>query len=57
MDADTWYRQLGHMSEKRTKTVLTKGKLPGLKSIDLDFCEDCQREVEESQFLEGDKVS
>jgi len=27
------------MSEKEMKAMLSKGKLPGLKSIDLDFCE------------------
>ena len=28
------------MSEKRTKVMLSKDKSPGLKSINLDFCED-----------------
>jgi len=27
------------MSEKEMKVMLSKNKLPGLKSIDLDFCE------------------
>ena len=29
------------MSEKGMKVMLSKDKLPWLKSIDLDFCEDC----------------
>jgi len=29
------------MSEKGMKVMLSKDKLSGLKSIDLDFCEDC----------------
>ena len=29
------------MSEKRMTVMLPKNKLLGLKSIDLDFCEDC----------------
>ena len=29
------------MSEKGMKVLLSKGKLPGLKAIDLKFCEDC----------------
>ncbi|RVW44994.1 Retrovirus-related Pol polyprotein from transposon TNT 1-94 [Vitis vinifera] len=32
---------LGHMSEKRMKMLLSKGKLPELKSIDFDMCESC----------------
>jgi len=30
-----------HMGEKGMKVMLFKDKLSGLKSIDLDFCEDC----------------
>ena len=55
MDAGTWHHRLGHMSEKGMKTTLTKGKLSGLNSIDLDFCEDCLRKAEESRFLEGNE--
>ena len=40
VDAGTWRRRLGHMSKKVMKVMLSKGKLPGLKSIDLYFCED-----------------
>ena len=29
------------MSEKGMKVMLSKDNLSGLKSIDLDFCEDC----------------
>ncbi|KAL5799969.1 hypothetical protein ACOSQ3_033067 [Xanthoceras sorbifolium] len=29
------------MSEKRTKTLLSKGKLPNLKVVDVGLCEDC----------------
>ncbi|KAL6323541.1 hypothetical protein AAG906_039119 [Vitis piasezkii] len=32
---------LGHMSEKGMKMLLSKGKLPELKSIDFDMCESC----------------
>ena len=39
MDVGAWHHRLGHMNEKAMKTMLTKGKLPGLKSFDLDFCE------------------
>jgi len=35
-----WHHRLGHVSEKGMKAMLFKGKLPGLNSIDLDFCED-----------------
>ena len=36
-----WHRRLGHMSEKGMKMLLSKGKLPELKSIDFDMCESC----------------
>lgn len=41
IDCTTWHRRLGHMSEKGMKVMLSKGKLPGCKSLDLEFCEDC----------------
>ena len=36
-----WHRRLGHMSEKWMKMLLSKGKLPELKSVDFDMCESC----------------
>jgi len=36
-----WHRRLGHMSEKGMKMLLSEGKLPELKSINLDMCESC----------------
>jgi len=40
MDAGTWYHQIRHMNEKE-KAMPSKGKLPGLKSINLNFYEEC----------------
>ena len=40
-DASLWHRRLGHMSEKGMKMLLSKGKIPKLKSINLDMCERC----------------
>ena len=40
-DTNLWYCRLGHMSEKGMKILLSKGKLPELKSIDFDICESC----------------
>ena len=40
-DISLWHRRLGHMSKKRMKMRLSKGKLPELKSIDFDMCEGC----------------
>ena len=40
-DTSLWHRRLGHMSEKGIKMLLSKGKLPELKSIDFDMCESC----------------
>ena len=36
-----WHRRLGHMIEKGMQIVAAYDKLPGLKSVDLDLCEDC----------------
>ena len=38
-DTSLWHHRLGHMSEKGMKMLLSKGKLPELKSIDFDICE------------------
>ena len=40
-DTSLWHRRLGHMSEKWMKMLLSKGKLPELKSVDFDMCESC----------------
>ena len=40
-DISLWHRRLGHMSEKGMKMLLSKEKLPELKSIDFDMCESC----------------
>ena len=40
-DISLWYSRLGHMSEKWMKILLSRGKLPELKSIDFDICESC----------------
>lgn len=40
-DAELWHCRLGHMSEKGMKHLCSKGKLPGLKTVDMDLCEDC----------------
>ena len=41
IDTSLWHRRLGHMSEKGMKMLLSKGKLPELKSIDFDMYECC----------------
>ncbi|XP_020266354.1 uncharacterized protein LOC109841827 [Asparagus officinalis] len=38
--SNLWHRRLGHMSEKGMKIMHTKEKLPGLKSVEIDMCED-----------------
>ena len=40
-DTTLWHRRLGRMSEKGIKMLLSKGKLPELKSIDSDMYESC----------------
>ncbi|WVZ03536.1 hypothetical protein V8G54_024342 [Vigna mungo] len=36
-----WHRRLGHMSEKGMRIMHSKRKLPSLRSIEFDMCEDC----------------
>jgi hypothetical protein len=36
-----WHQRLGHMSEKGMKIMHSNGKLQGLRSIEIDMCEDC----------------
>ena len=40
-DTSLWHRRLDHISEKGMKMLLSKGKLPELKSIDFDMCKSC----------------
>ncbi|KAL5811668.1 hypothetical protein ACOSQ3_026618 [Xanthoceras sorbifolium] len=39
--SNLWHQRLGHMSEKGMKTLLSKGKLPDLKAVDVGLCEHC----------------
>ena len=41
IDTSLWHRRLSHMTEKGMKMLLSKGKLPELKSINFDMCESC----------------
>ena len=43
VDSDTmlWHNRLGHMSEKGMKVLHSKKVLPGLKCVNMDFCESC----------------
>ena len=38
-DTSLWHCRLGYMSEKGMKMLLSRGKLPELKSNDFDMCE------------------
>jgi hypothetical protein len=40
-DSTLWHLRLGHMSQKGMKELLSKGKLPQLKSVESDLCEGC----------------
>jgi hypothetical protein len=43
VNSKLWHLRLGHMSEKRMKILLSKGKLPALKLVESNICEDCIR--------------
>ena len=36
-----WHQCLGHMSEKGMKMLASKGSIPDLKKVTIDFCEPC----------------
>ncbi|XP_059627399.1 uncharacterized mitochondrial protein AtMg00300-like [Cornus florida] len=40
-DHNLWHQRLGHMSERVPKIMHSKGKLPGIQAIDIDFYESC----------------
>ena len=40
-DVSLWHNRLGHMSQKGMKELLSKGKLPELKNVHFDKCENC----------------
>lgn len=40
IDSDIWHCKMKHLSEKGMKIFHSRGKLPGLKALDLEFCED-----------------
>lgn len=40
-NADLWHCRLGHMSKKGMKVMWSKGRLPGLKTVEVGLCEDC----------------
>jgi hypothetical protein len=40
-DSKLWHLRLGHMSKKGMKVLLSKGKLPELKSVESNLCEGC----------------
>ncbi|KAJ6719001.1 hypothetical protein OIU79_006796 [Salix purpurea] len=55
--ADLWHYRLDHMSQKGMKQLLSRGKLPEPKSVDLSTCESCimgkQKKV---SFLKGGRT-
>ena len=36
-----WHNKIGHMSDKGIKVLHSKKVLPGLKCVNIDFCESC----------------
>ena len=38
-DTALWHHRLGHMSEKGMQILQSRKLLPGLKQVDLEFCE------------------
>ena len=36
-----WHNRLGHMSAKGMKVLHSNNVLPGLKCVNMDFCESC----------------
>jgi len=55
-----WHQRLGHMSEKGMKLMVSKGKIPNLKHVDVGPCEHCifgkQKKVSFSKTSKSSKV-
>ena len=60
VNSKLWHRKLGHMSEKVMNLLVSKGKLPDLKSVDVGLCEDCiygkHKRVNLSKFARTSKA-
>ena len=41
IDAGQWYNKLDHISQEGMRELLSKGKLPWLKTVNFDMCESC----------------
>jgi len=55
-----WHQRLGHMNEKGMKLMVSKGKIPNLKHVDVGPCEHCifgkQKKVSFSKTSKSSKV-
>jgi len=40
-NSSRWHQKFGHMSEKGMKFMISKGKIPNLKHVDVGPCEHC----------------
>ena len=40
-DTSLWHKKLGHMSQNGMKLLHSNKFLPGLKCVNMDFCESC----------------
>jgi len=40
-DMTLWHHRLGHMSEKGMQILHSRNLFPGLKHVDLEFCDNC----------------
>ncbi|KAI9153156.1 hypothetical protein LWI28_006810 [Acer negundo] len=40
-DPNLWHQRFGHISSQRLKCLHSRGKLPGLKSVEVDFYKSC----------------
>lgn len=40
-ESNLWHQRLGHICEKGMKMLTSKGRLPDLKNVIVDFCQPC----------------
>jgi len=59
-NSSLWHQRLGHMSEKGMKLMVSKGKIPNLKHVDVGPCKHCifgkQKKVSFSKKCKSSKV-
>jgi len=58
-NSSLWHQRLGYMSEKGMKLMVSKGKIPNLKHVDVGLCKHCifRKQKKKVSFSKASKSS